>query len=42
MAEALRAGVGGVPGSLREEPGGEYSFGVTMEPAEDGPVAPPG
>ncbi|WP_234433851.1 hypothetical protein [Streptomyces rimosus] len=32
MAEALLEGVGGVPGSLREEPGGEYSFGVSMKP----------
>ncbi|WP_158813364.1 hypothetical protein [Streptomyces rimosus] len=32
MAEALLKGVGGVPGSLREEPGGEYSFGVSMRP----------
>ncbi|MEU7205021.1 hypothetical protein [Streptomyces sp. NPDC045470] len=33
MAEALLAGVGGVPDSLREEPGGEFSFGVPMDPA---------
>ncbi|MFK8848659.1 hypothetical protein [Streptomyces sp. Ac-502] len=31
MAEALLAGVGGVPDSLCEEPGGEYSFGVPMD-----------
>lgn len=30
MAEALLKGVGGVPESLREEPGGEFSFGVSM------------
>ncbi|MEU7154957.1 hypothetical protein [Streptomyces chrestomyceticus] len=32
MAEALLAAVGGVPDSLREEPGGEFSFGVPMAP----------
>ncbi|MEV5598225.1 hypothetical protein [Streptomyces sp. NPDC052496] len=31
MAEALLTGVGGAPGSLREEPGGEFSFGVAMD-----------
>ncbi|MFD7666114.1 hypothetical protein [Streptomyces sp. NPDC059788] len=41
MAEALLTGVGGVPGSLREEPGGEFSFGVAMDAKEDGsPVRP--
>ncbi|MEU2791592.1 hypothetical protein [Streptomyces sp. NPDC007100] len=30
MAEALLKGVGGVPDSLREEPGGEFSFGVSL------------
>lgn len=33
MAEALCAAVGGLPGSLREEPGGEVGFAVAVRDA---------